>query len=94
MKTLTSELLPAWFIEASTGCSCCSNENFTCGPFWSPADAEERKQSFIRTSRLASQYARNGIYNIEQKVVEKLSDGRCIVGDAVWEDYEERGRSW
>lgn len=83
-----------YWIEAMTGCSCCSNENFDYGFFF---DKEEAQAIIDRWSHgdgnpLASQYAKYGRYYLEEAEAEILPDGRMIVNDSVFymEDSPER----
>ncbi len=70
----------AYFIEASTGCTCCSNENFIQGPYRALSRALEQAQSFEKRRHLASQYASRGIYGLRKASYERLLDGRLILG--------------
>lgn len=79
-----------WFIDASTGCSCCDNENFQAGPFKSEQEAQERSDIYTRERRLASQYSKTGRYHIHKEEGELLPDGRIICGGSVYEGIEER----
>lgn len=81
----------AFIIRCRTGCTCCSHENHETGPYSSREIAEERVARFTKERRLASQYARNGVYEIEEYEAEVLPDGRIIVGSYVfngWADNE------
>ena len=75
-------MLPAqnvYFVYASTGCSCCNYENHYRGP-WRSRDAAEAMIARYHADRLlASQYARNGRYTVEERQAELLPDGRLIV---------------
>lgn len=73
-----------WFVEASTGCSCCSDENFTAGPFLTEEEAQTQARIYEGGRRLASRYAKNGRYYVHADEAEPLGDGRFIVGDVVW----------
>jgi hypothetical protein len=93
------EVMDVWFVEASTGCSCCSDENFVAGPFIRRSDAEACVAAYKRGRRLASQYAANGVYRIrDAEKGELLPDGRIIVGDSVYQPAEkgpeERQQGW
>jgi hypothetical protein len=62
--------------------------------------AEDYKRRFYEEKKLASQYAPNGQYNIEEETVEiTLPNGRVIVNDRVfdWADdhgWEEAFQEW
>jgi hypothetical protein len=79
---MTFETRKAWVIECRTGCSCCAEENHYRGYYATEADAKRQKARWLRgiDYPLASQYARYGSYNIEEREVEILPDGRCIDG--------------
>jgi hypothetical protein len=74
----------AFFISCSTGCTCCSNENFIDGPFRSLKRARETAQSYHDSKRLASQYASNGRYELGWSEVEILPDGRIVADDRIF----------
>lgn len=71
----------AYFIEASTGCSCCRNENRTFGPYRSLDRARSMARSLHDRKYLASQYALNGLYYLCTADYEKLPGGRLIIGE-------------
>jgi hypothetical protein len=79
-------------IDASTGCTCCSGENFEEGPYTDP----DQPQAIIDRWRrgddnpLASQYARYGRYSLREYTAEELPGGRFIIGDRVWGPEIER----
>lgn len=82
-----------YWIAASTGCSCCSYENFDYGFFF---DKEEPQAIIDRWSKgdrnpLASQYAKYGRYSLMEGEAEILPDGRMIVEGSVFDpqDYPE-----
>lgn len=86
-----SEQTKAYVIYCSTGCSCCSSDNHYRGPFSSIEVAEERRKQYYKSKVLASQYARNGRYEIEEYDAEILPDGRIIVDDTVFEAWADDG---
>lgn len=49
-----------FIVRVSTGCTCCSNENFIQGPYLERAGAEACADSHKRNRTLASQYAVDG----------------------------------
>jgi hypothetical protein len=55
-----------FFVECRTGCSCCASENHHRGPFSTEEIAIERALGYQEQKLLASQYAPNGLYNIEK----------------------------
>lgn len=74
-----------FLIYCRTGCTCCSDENHYRGPFSSRPAAERAVQAYEKMSLLASQYAPNGRYDIEEATLEWLPDGRMIINeDRVW----------
>lgn len=75
-----------WVIECRTGCTCCSDENFTQGPYLTEDQAVEVKQRYEqgKGNPLASQYAKYGRYAIEKWEIEVLPDGRWIYGGNIF----------
>lgn len=84
---------PRWFIEASTGCSCCSGENFTAGPYATKEDVDAAAQRYHNDRRLVSRYAPNGRYYVKVATCEVLPDGRVISEGMVWGPEVEERRS-
>lgn len=82
-----------WYIEATTGCSCCACDNFDQGFYFN----EEEPQKIIdewqkgNGNPLASQYAKYGRYYLRKLVAEILPDGRMIVNNSVF-DADHSGR--
>lgn len=80
------ETKKVWWIEATTGCSCCAYQNFNRGFYFN----KEEPQAIIDKWRqgidnpLASQYAKYGRYYLGEEEAEVLPDGRLIVGDKVF----------
>jgi hypothetical protein len=82
--------MDAYFIEACTGCTCCSDENFIQGPYLTLGEAQEEAESMYRCKRLASQYASRGTYYLYRyKDAEQLPDGRIICGHRIFEARPE-----
>lgn len=81
----------SYIIRCSTGCSCCSYENHYRGPYSSRKVAEERCKVFTSIRLLASQYARNGNYTIEEHEAEVLPDGRIIIDGTVFAGWADPG---
>lgn len=81
----------AYVVYCSTGCTCCSSDNHYRGPFSSREVAERKCQEYHESKTLASQYARNGRYSIEEHDAEILPDGRVIVDDTVFEGWADEG---
>jgi hypothetical protein len=80
MAESEAETGTAYFILASTGCSCCSNENELLGPY-RELDGARRQATWLHSTKyLASQYAPNGLYSLYSAPYEKLPDGRLIIG--------------
>ena len=61
-----------WVINCHTGCTCCSNENFTEGPYLTEENAIKTKLGYEagHGNPLASQYAKYGTYSIDKWEVE------------------------
>jgi hypothetical protein len=71
-----------YLIYASTGCTCCSEENHYRGPYKSKEDCEKRIK-YYKTSNywpVASQYSQRGNYSIKEYSLEEISKDRYIVG--------------
>ena len=78
-----------YFIEACTGCSCCSEErNHYRGPYKTQADAERRIAYYKATDStfwpIASQYAKRGHYAISAMEAEVIVGNRWIIWDKVF----------
>lgn len=75
-----------FFIACHTGCSCCSDDNHTRGPYFSEEDAQRRIDRFIsgKDYPLASQYAKHGRYRLISKDAEEISGDRWIIDDMVF----------
>ena len=76
-----------YWISCSTGCSCCSDQNFDYGFFFDKNEAEEQANKWRNGdgNPLASQYAKYGRYYIDSGEAEILSDGRAIVDGHIFE---------
>ena len=79
-----------WYIECSTGCSCCASENFDQGFYDNP---EEPQAIIERWSKgdgnpLSSQFAKYGRYCLCGAEAEILPDGRWIVNNIVFDADE------
>lgn len=76
-KTKTLKL---WYIECSTGCTCCSDENFYQGFFKTKEEADSIAKIWGTEGNnpLGSKYARYGIYKVRQTEAEVLPDGRIL----------------
>ena len=59
------------------------------GPFLTEEIATGFANNLYETSYLASQYARNGIYEISSASFEQLPDGRVIVDNRVFVGFED-----
>ena len=79
----------AYIIDCRTGCSCCSSDNHKRGPYTSSSIAEEKVASFRAIPLLASQYARSGVYDIEECEAEVLPDGRLIINERVFAGWAD-----
>jgi len=82
--------MKAYTIYCSTGCTCCSYENHYRGPFSSREKAEEAKAHYKEIRLLASQFARQGNYHIEECEAEQLPDGRIILGNLVFPGFADQ----
>ncbi len=74
------------FIEASTGCTCCSSDNFTQGPYLNKADAESQIKKWLdgtEPAPLASQYASRGVYRLRSYTAERITNNRFVIYDSV-----------
>ena len=75
----------AYIIECSTGCSCCSNENHSRGPYRTKADAKRRKNYYLSPDSkfcpIASQIAPSGQYVIKEISIETITNNRYIVNN-------------
>ena len=83
--------MKGYLVACSTGCTCCSNENHTRGPFSSREIAEGACAKYLEVGVLGSQYARKGRYQVEEYDAELLPDGRVIVANVVvpkWKDED------
>lgn len=85
--------MKSYIIHCSTGCSCCNEENHYRGPYKAQKDAEDAKAGFQLNKLLASQYAPEGRYSIEEHEAEELPDGRIIIGRRIFPNWlgEENG---
>lgn len=79
-----------FFVTASTGCTCCRNENSIHGPYSSKEDAKCVAKAMHETQYVSSQYSTNGEYDLYSADYEELQDGRKIVGRLVF-DKEDTG---
>lgn len=82
-KTITIEKKTGIIIKASTGCSCCRDENFISG-FYN--DLEEAREAALRKyerKSVASQYASNGVYTIMEVEYELLHDANDPDNDRI-----------
>lgn len=77
-------IVKAYTIHCGTGCSCCSDDNHYCGPYSTREVANRWKQDFHNRKKLASQYAENGRYTIEEHDAEILPDGRVIIDSRIF----------
>ena len=75
-----------WWIEATTGCSCCAYQNFNQGFYFNKEEPQTIIDKWSKgiNNPLASQYAKYGRYYLGEEEAEVLPDGRIIVGDKVF----------
>jgi len=90
----TFPTIKLYSIDCSTGCSCCSSENFRQGFYTDKAEPEKLIAEWQQGNGnpLASQYARRGIYKLEEHDAEQLPDGRIIIGSRIYESSGFQGR--
>lgn len=67
-----------FFIRASTGCTCCEDQNFIQGPYLTEKAAKEDISYHQRQKTLSSQYAPNGQYSILTLEYERAGDWLII----------------
>lgn len=76
------------FIEARTGCTCCSDDNHYRGPYRDKESAERRiayyKAPDSKYWPLASQFSKRGNYSITEVEAEEIPGDRIIIGDHVF----------
>lgn len=75
-----------WWIEATTGYSCCAYQNFNQGFYFTKEEPQAIIDKWSKgiDNPLASQYAKYGRYYLGEEEAEILPDGRIIVGDKVF----------
>lgn len=79
-----------FFVLGSTGCSCCRSDNFVDGPYDTAESALDATAYHERNKTVASQYARNGIYEVREIEVEYLvgdERDRWIVDTRIFEGH-------
>lgn len=69
-----------FFVEARTGCTCCSDNNSYHGPYLTEEIAKSTAQTMYNSKYICSQYSPNGDYSLLSQDCEELPDGRIIVG--------------
>lgn len=67
--------LDIWFVHCGTDCTCCNNEDHYQGPYETEEKADKAIEEFIRTKKLASQYAPNGRYSKRKEKGQLSVDG-------------------
>ena len=79
-----------WYISCSTGCSCCSDQNFDKGFYDNPDVPQALIDKWLvgKGNPLASQYAEYGRYHLCETEAEILPDGRWIVDGTVFDADE------
>ena len=82
---MVEENITLWFIACSTGCTCCSSDNFVQGPYKTKEEADNQEADWLagKNNPLASQYAANGRYHVFSREAEPISAGRYIIGNRV-----------
>lgn len=87
---MESQFIDVWAISCSTGCTCCSYENFDQGFYKTKEEADNQMFEWLNGNNnpLASQYAKYGRYCVYIEKAEILPDGRMIVDGKVYDkDY-------
>ena len=79
-----------WYISCSTGCSCCSDQNFDQGFYDNPEEPQALIDKWLsgKDNPLASQYAKYGRYHLCETEAEILPDDRWIVEGTVFDADE------
>lgn len=79
-----------YWISCSTGCTCCSYQNFDYGFYFNREEAEAQAEAWRqgKDNPLRSQYAKYGRYFVQAGEAEVLNDGRWIVEGTVFETAE------
>lgn len=79
-----------WYISCSTGCTCCSDQNFDQGFYNNPDEPQALIDKWLsgNGNPLASQYAKYGRYRLCETEAEILPDGRWIVEGTVFDADE------
>lgn len=83
--SLTMPVNTAYIIVGSTGCSCCSNENFAEGPYFDPDDAERSINHYRSYKRLASQYADRGHWRILEYKNARIYGDKILIEDHIFD---------
>ena len=75
-----------YWIEATTGCSCCAYQNFNQGFYFDKDEAQGVIDKWSKgiNNPLSSQFAKYGRYYLGEEEAEVLPDGRIIIGDKVF----------
>jgi len=84
------EKIDVWYISCSTGCTCCSSDNFDQGFYKTEKEAKDIADAYARGegNPLASQYAKFGWYHVNKSEAEMLPDSRMIIDDSVFDEDE------
>lgn len=82
-----------YLIRASTGCTCCAEENFIEGPWRTQEALSQRTASLKEQRRLRSQYSDHGVYSmieIPYEIADSwiILDGQYAVKRRFIEDQE------
>lgn len=83
----------AFFLRVSTGCTCCSYENFIEGPYRTREAAQVSADDHKQSKTLSSQYAENGnhsIFELDYEIAGRwiIFDGKYATPDGFIEDAE------
>lgn len=94
--TATVPSLPTtcYMVRVSTGCTCCSNDNFIEGPWRSKEAAEKQAETHLKYGTLRSQFAERGCADIIEMPCEIagswiILDGQYAVKGPFLDDQEE-----
>lgn len=75
--------LKLFIIHCQTGCTCCNYDDHTRGFYGTKEDAEKRVCYYLAKDSkffpVASQYARQGVYHIEEVEGELIHDDKDVI---------------
>lgn len=77
-----------YIVHGSTGCSCCRSENFVEGIYETSDAAIDRAGEHQKRRTVRSQCSDTGIYTVREIEYERLPDGRVIIGNRVFDNFD------